>query len=367
MKRFAAAVLLLIVAGNVSSAQTPAAAPPARTGPVISPEMKDGKLTLRFSAPKAQHVTAAIPALKGVPPMQKDEAGVWSVTVENVAPEIYEYQFQVDGISTLDPGNPWVKSGLRPAYSLVEVPMQPPAFWEAHEVPHGAVAIHTFQSKALGVPRTFRVYTPPDYAKHPEARYPVLYLLHGAGDMDDGWTVVGRANLIADNLLAEQKVRPMLIVMPNGSYPREAGHQGDFETDLLQSIVPLVESTYRVAEGPSNRAMAGLSMGGGQVVRIGLKHTDQFTQLGVFSAGVGPAGREGGPDDLAAAKRQVSLLWLGCGQDDKALEGFHRLEALLTDNGVKFESHISPGGHTWSNWRHYLHDFLPRLFQLAQS
>ncbi len=359
-------ILSLVIASASSIVQAQQATPAPRPPSPSSPEIEKGTATFRLAAPKAQQVILSLPGVKDVPAMQKDERGTWSATVEGLPSEIYEYQFQVDGLAMIDPANPWLKSGLRPSHSLVEIPAQPAAFWETRDVPHGAVAMHTFQSKALGAARTFRVYMPPGYEKQPEKRLPVLYLLHGAGDMDDGWTVVGRANLIEDNLLAENAARPMLIVMPNGSYPRGPGHENDFETDLLGAIAPLVEATYRVAAGPANHAMAGLSMGGGQVVRVGLKHTDQFAALAVFSAGIGPAGREQGPSDLEAAKRQVSLLWLGCGQDDKALEGQQRLAALLTENGVKFESHISAGGHTWTNWRHYLHDFLPRLFTAVQ-
>jgi enterochelin esterase-like enzyme len=218
----------------------------------------------------------------------------------------------------------------------------------------------------LGTPRTFRVYTPPGYDAQPDAKFPVLYLLHGSGDMDDGWTIVGRANLIADNLLATNQARPMLIVMPNGSYPRGEGHENDFETDLLQQIVPLVEKHYRVAPGAANRAMAGLSMGGFQTLNTGVKHLDQFAWLGVFSAGIRDNYNETHGAFLDKANEQLSLLWIGVGEDDALLASEKNLETLLNEKHVKFSAHVSKGGHTWTNWRHYLHDFMPLLFQSAK-
>ena len=344
----------------VAIAQTPLT---KRTAPLVSPEIRDGKVTFRIAAPKAQQVALRISGVKEIPPMQKDEGGVWSVTVEGLAPEIYDYQFNVDGLSTPDPSNAWIKEGLRPNASLIEVPANPPEFWEARDVPHGTVAMHTFRPKASGTHRTFRVYTPPGYEKQPDARFPVLYLLHGSGDQDDGWSVVGRAHWIADNLLAEGKAKPMLIVMPNGSYPREAGRENDFETDLLEVIAPLVEAHYRVAPGAANHAMAGLSMGGFQTLDVGVRHMGDFAWLGVFSAGARDTYGETHGKFLGKANEKLRLFWIGVGEDDFLIQSEKKLEALLNERHVKFTSHVSKGGHTWSNWRHYLGDFLPLLFR----
>jgi enterochelin esterase family protein len=329
--------------------------------------VEQGKVTFRLNAPKAQQVNVRIGGRKDPVPMQKDDKGIWSATVDGLVPEIYDYQFDVDGLATIDPANFWVKSGLRPTWSQVQVPGNPPEFWETRDVPHGVVAIHTFISKSLGIPRTVHVYVPPDYDQHPEARFPVLYLLHGSGDMDDGWTVVGRAHLIADNLLAEGKMKSMLIVMPDGTYPRHPGHESDFETDLLQQIVPLVEKQYRVAEGAKNHALAGLSMGGFQTLDVGVKHMDQFAWLGVFSAGIREGYAEPHGADLDKANEQLGLFWIGIGEDDFLLASEKKLEELLNEKHVKYSAHISKGGHAWNNWRHYLHEFLPLLFQLPNS
>lgn len=358
---------LALATALLVSTEIKAQAPPPRPAPLVSPEIQDGKVTFRLAAKKAQQVNLKIGGNKESSPMQKDESGIWSLTVEGLAPEIYEYQFEVDGFATLDPSNAWVKAGLRPNWSLVEVPANPPDFWETQNVPHGLVTIYTFQSKALGTPRTFRVYTPPGYEKQRDARFPVLYLLHGSGDADDGWTVVGRANLIADNLIAGGKAKPLIIVMPDGGYPRKAGHENDFETDLLEVIAPAVESHYRVAPGPVNRAIAGLSMGGFQTLNVGVKHMDQFSWLGVFSAGIRDNYDETHGKFLDKANDQLALLWIGVGADDALLPSEKKLEDLLDKRHIKFSSHLSKGGHTWTNWRHYLHDFLPLLFQTREN
>ncbi len=364
MKSIALCSIALASLAVSAFAQQPA---PARRPEqrLVSPEVESGKVTFRLFAPKAQQVNVRINGRKDPIAMQRDDKGVWTATVEGLAPEIYDYQFDVDGFVSLDPANAWVKSGLRPNYSEVEVPGNPAEFWEAVNVPHGDVTIHTFWSKSLNAPRSFRVYTPPGYGQQSDTRFPVLYLLHGSGDADDGWTVVGRANLIADNLLAAGKAKPMLIVMPNGTYPREAGHENDFETDLLQQIAPEVEKHYRVATGAVNRALAGLSMGGFQTLNVGVKHMDQFAWLGVFSAGARDNYGETHGAFLDKANDQLSLFWIGIGEDDFILPNEKTLETLLNDHHVKFTSHISKGGHTWTNWRHYLHDILPLLFQPA--
>ena len=363
MKSIALCLAIVASFAATSFAQQPAAPRRPEQPRLVSPQVDQGKVTFRFAAPKAQQVNLKINGRKDPVAMQRDDHGVWSATVGDLTPEIYEYQIEVDGLVILDPANAWVKSGLRPNGSMVEVPSHPPEFWEAVDAPHGTVTIHTFWSKILEQTRSFRVYTPPGYDQQAEKRFPVLYLLHGSGDMDDGWTTVGRANLIADNLLAAGQVKPMLIVMPNGTYPRAEGHEKDFENELLGEIIPTVEKHYRVASGSANRALAGLSMGGFQTLDVGLKHLDKFASLGVFSAGVRDNANETYGSFLDKADAQPSLFWIGVGEDDFLLPSEKALESLLNDHHVKFSAHISKGGHVWTNWRHYLHDFLPLLFQ----
>ncbi len=339
--------------------------PPApRPAPIVSPDVHGHSVTFRVAAPAATDVKISIVGIPNVPPMQKDAQGVWSTTVDEVAPDIYDYQVVLDGVRVADPSAPLVKMGVHPNTSLFEVAGETPGLWEIQNVPHGVVSIHTFKSKALGTFRTFHVYTPPGYTKSTEA-YPVLYLLHGSGDYDEGWTVSGRANYIADNLIAAGKSKPLIIVMPNGTYPRGGGEGGrsSFETDLLDAIAPAVEQEYRVAKGPANTALAGLSMGGFQTLDIGGKHSDQFAWLGVFSAGARGEYAEAHADFLQHANERLALFWIGIGEDDFLRSSEQQLESLLTEKGIKYQAHVSKGGHVWTNWRSYLGEFLPLLFR----
>jgi enterochelin esterase family protein len=296
--------------------------------------------------------------------MRRDAKKDWSVTITNLAPEIYEYNFTVDGVSTVDPGNPAVKMGRRITHSLLEIPDNPPSFAAVRDdVPHGTVTIHTFKSKALGEMRQIEVYLPPGYLEHPERRYPVLYLLHGSGDDERGWRVMGRAPAIADNLLAEGKIVPMIIVMPNVTYkdPERLG-MTNCSIDMLEVIMPLVESSYRVQADADHRALAGLSMGAGQTLSIGVKHPELFHWLGVFSNGIDEKNPYTNKADLDAANGKFSLMWIAIGENDSLMKDYRRLETLLQVEQVPHISKVTSGAHTWSNWRHYLHDFLPLLF-----
>ena len=348
---------------------TPAApaAPANKIPQVVSHEVLDCSLTFRYYAPKAQQVNVSIEGFKRPFQMHLDSRGIWSLTLDPLKPEIYEYRFKIDGVDTLDPKNPWVKDSLEPGASLVEIPGNPPQIWEALDVPHGAISIHSFRSKARGDWRKFRVYTPPDYDKHPDQKFPVLYLLHGSGDQDGGWSVVGRANLIADNLLADGKMKPMLIVMPNGMYPPQPGAKPDFnsefERDLLQCVVPEVEAHYRVLPGNKNHALAGLSMGAEQTLFTGMKHKDQFGWLGAFSNGIKDEDAARFAATLDGANDNLALLWIAIGEDDFLLKRYLKLESILEEKGVRRVSKITSGTHTWRVWRRYLGEFLPLLFR----
>ena len=366
---------LLACACLLSFAETPAdpplpATPPVtptpkkpEKPPIVSPEVKGTSITFRLSAPKAQKVTLKFEGIKDSTPMTKNDDGVWSITLDPVAPEIYYYQFNVDGFTTLDPANGWVKEGLNPRESLVEMRGDELCPWNAQDVPHGGVTMHTFRSKALGTWRTFRVYTPPDYIQKPAETYPVLYLLHGSGDQDNGWVAVGRANLIADNLIAGGSAKPMLIVMPNGMYPKGAEHEKDFETDVMECIVPFVETNYRVKKDQRSQAMAGLSMGASQTMDVGINHLDRFAWLGVFSNGVSDTYAAKHDAGLKAANEKLALLWIAIGEKDFLVERYKKMDALLEERGIKRVSKITAGNHSWPVWRHYLSEFMPLLFR----
>ena len=259
--------VFLTVAASAVAADSPGSR-------LVSPEVHpDGKITFRLRAPKAEKISVVCEAI-GTQPMQKDEQGVWSLTVGPVEPGIYDASFDVDGLRITDPASPNVFGNRQGSRGYVEVPGPAghPRRDEWRDVPHGTVTIHWYTSGVTGARRRVHVYTPPGYRPEAATRYPVLYLLHGSGDNDSHWTLLGRANVIADNLLADGRSVPMLIVMPDGHVAerdreRERSRGRElFEKDLLESVVPLVESNYRVQADPQHRGIVGLSMGGGQSV-----------------------------------------------------------------------------------------------------
>ena len=348
---------------------------------VVSPELHaDGRITFRLSAPKATEVT-----LRGEwmgsgkrEALAKDEKGVWSVTVGPIAPDLYSYTFSVDGLTIADPRNPMVKLGARSGpVSLVDMAADLKSRHSFRDVPHGVVHIHHYSSRATGTVRRVHVYTPPGYDLGARTQYPVLYLLHGSGDTDAEWYYLGRAGAILDNQLAARSAtKPMIIVMPDG-HPSRAGSsspQGGgmanelFGDDLLNDVMPLVERAYRVSPNRSHRALAGLSMGGGQTLTVGLANLDKFSHLGVFSMGARDAAAFeqrhasvlGKPE---ATNKQLKLFWIACGKEDSLIPSVGTLRSTLDKHGIKHIYRESEGGHSWSIWRLYLDEFYPMLFQ----
>jgi len=367
------ATLLLALAA--ASAQT-ARREPSPSETLKSPEVTpDRHVTFRIYAPKASEVTLTGDWLGSTPPpaLTKDERGIWSVTVGPFEPSIYIYSFTVDGVAIPDPVNPKMKLRARTSASLLEVDDASPAFWEPHDVPHGAVEINWEKSKVIvGETRAIWIYTPPDYAKSTR-RYPVLYLLHGSNDTAAGWTMAGNANFVMDNLLAGKKAVPMIVVMPFGhatqfgvSVPA-GGMTNDalFEDYMLKDVIPTVEAKYRVAPGRQNRAIAGLSMGGGQSLRIGLSHLDLFSAVASFSGAI--------PNDFETrfaallkdpktTNERLKALWIGCGRQDSLFPRSQNLSELLTRYEVKHVFHPTDGVHNYTVWRKYLADYAPLLF-----
>jgi enterochelin esterase family protein len=368
-----------------SAPQPPTAGRGGRGGPpLVSPEVKaDKTVTFRFRAPNAKEVTL-IGELDGrTYPMSRDEAGVWSVTIGPLGPDVYNYQFNVDGVIAMDPANPAVKLGFGafPPANLFEIPGD--EFEDARDVPHGTVRIETYHSKTLGVPRTLWVYTPPGYEEGRQ-RYPVFYLLHGSGNTDSSWMLTGRANYILDNLIADGKAKPMIIVNPLGyarqgvnlaperpiAAPAPAGPAGQIGggligKDLLQDVIPFVERKFRTREGADNRAIGGLSMGGGQSAAIGFANPDTFHSIVIMSAGANNA-EQNYPDffkNAAATNKKIKLLWVGVGKDDKlVMAGSEALKAALEKNGIKHTYRVTEGRHEWVVWRHHLREVAPLLF-----
>lgn len=353
------AVLAVVLASEV-----PAFAQPRV--PTQSPEVAaDGRVTFRLRAPKVGAVVVA--GQWGTEPaaMTKGEGDVWSVTVGPIAPGVWEYSFRVDDLQMIDPGNPAIKPMREPRTSILHIPGQPPLLHDFQDVPHGVLHSHSYFSKSLGRLRELAVYTPPGYDKQAEARFPTLYLQHGSGDNQATWVVHGKAHWILDNLIAQGKARPMVVVMMDGhaALDRQANTQA-FERDLLEDVMPFVEANYRVKTDAGNRCIAGLSMGGGQSLTIGLNHLDQFAWVAGFSASA--PSREAvatALDNPAATNEKLELLWIACGKDDFLLKRNEEFIALLKDKGIQHEWRLTEGNHSWPVWRIYLSELAPKLFQ----
>ena len=338
---------------------------------IISPDINSQhRATFRLFAPNATQVGLNAQFAQGIQPMTKDSIGIWHVTMGPVKPDIYEYNFLVDGLQVVDPSNAWLKVWLRNSKNLVEIPGDEPMFYEEQQVPHGTIHIHKYQSKSLGVPRRLYLYTPPGYETNQDTKYPVLYLFHGFGDTEDAWTGIGRANLIMDNLIAGNKAKPFIIVMPYGHTPasppvmRSIGRYEAYEKDLIEDIIPYVQKSYRVSPEQKDRAIAGLSMGGGQSLTIGLGNLDLFGWVGAFSSAI-PEGQklEELLTEPEAINEKLELLWIGCGRKDFLYEVNQKFLERLTTEKIKHVGHITDGAHEWRIWRNYLNELAPLLFK----
>jgi enterochelin esterase-like enzyme len=378
---------------QIAAAQAPAPATGARGGrgqtpdTLVSPEVHpDRTVTFRVRAPQASTVTLtgdllATPASPtgGSLPLTKDAAGVWSITSDPLEATIHLYFFTVDGMTIADPINPKLKLRVRTSASLVEVPGSPVPPWQVRDIPHGSVDWNVHHAAAYNDTHEFLVYLPPGYFQS-KARYPVLYLVHGAGDTALGWTTAGATNLILDSLIADKKAVPMIVVMPfNGSNnpaPPAGGGRGaggpgaasPFEDYMLKELIPYVDAKYRVAPGRQNRAMAGLSAGGAATYNVGLKHLELFSSFGLFSAAGG-----GGADfatrypqlaaDPKSTNSKITVFWIGCGTEDPLDAGAKTLDAELTKLQITHTYADRAGGHVWPVWRWALTELAPLLFQ----
>lgn len=339
----------------------------------VSPEIHaDKTVTFRLRAPEARKVEVRGDWGGEGGPMAKGADGWWSLTLGPLSPDIYSYNFAMDGVNLLDPLNPLAKPKRSKTDSVLDLPRDIPAAWDQQPgVARGTVHLHQYTSKSLGSERQLRVYTPPNYDAGKDERYPVLYLLHGSGDNEATWTEFGRAHVILDNLIAAKKAVPMVVVMTDGHAVQSMDpnarrdNASAFERDLLEDVLPLVESRYRIGTEPARRAISGLSMGGNQTLIIGLNHPDLFAWIGGMSSALREPERVLAPflADPKASAAKLKLLWFACGKEDFLLKENQALHKLLDDQGVAHEWHETEGGHKWGVWRRYLADLAPRLFQ----
>jgi enterochelin esterase family protein len=356
--------------------------------PIVSPDVSaERKITFRVLAPKAESVqlggSGDIPGtgFGQASPLTKGTNGIWEITVGPIPPGAYRYNFNVDGVATIDPRNPRTSEANENTWSLVYVPGSD--FIDTKNVPHGAIAEVTYWSSKLNRFRRLHVYTPPGYETS-DARYPVFYLLHGAFDSDDSWSTVGRAGFILDNLIAAGKAKPMVVVMPHGhtgpfSFGGGGSLFGEFETEFLTDIMPQMEKRYRVHTDRKNRAIAGLSMGGAHTLNIGIPQLDRFAYLGVYSSGIfgiaggGPGGNAPqGPSfeeqhkailEDAKLKEGLKLFWFATGKDDFLVGTTRATVEMFKKHQFNVTYKETDGAHTWDKWREYLNEFAPQLFQ----
>ena len=361
---------------------------PPRGPLVVSPEVNaDKTVTLRYQAPQAKAVELSAQFEKAPVAMTKDAQGIWSVTVGPVKPDIYPYNFRVDGISVMDPANVAFFPNERFKASLVDVPGNTPLIHSMKDVPHGSINYEYYPSME-GTTGSLVVYTPPGYDQSPTKKYPVYYLISGTTDTEETFFKVGKTNLILDNLLAEGKAKPMIIVMPYGNIAARVAEQkggakpgdptvrdgvdavkraNDFATDLVANVIPYVEKSYRALANRENRAIGGFSRGGGQTLRTAFGNMDKFAWVCAYSSYLSPQEMDGNFSQIVTkpdqTNKQLKLLWVSVGSDDFLYKGTVEFMDYLKAKKVNYKSLITDGGHTWMNVKTYVAATTPLLFQ----
>lgn len=390
----AAACLLISAAASAQQALGPG------TG-LVSPEINpDHSVTFRLYSPKAITVSVTsdclpprvieferdgqktVMELDGVAEMTQDKNGVWSYTTAPLEGELYSYTFLVNGEKMLDPSNVYMKRDVASWVSYFTISAEEGDkgwYYEVHDTPHGTVSKQWYDSPTLGADRRLTVYTPAGY-EDSKAKYPVLYLLHGSGGDEDAWSDLGRVAQIMDNLIAEGKAEPMIVVMPNGVYFNQAAP--GYEVNMFQptmtnsrsdstkkieesftDVMKFIESHYRVAKGRENTAVAGLSMGGRQSCALSMRYPEKFDYVGMFS-GVLPPTEQSQREALDNLfKNAPELYWIACGSADGVMANCDKLMAYLDEKGYPYEFYESDGGHIWRNWRVYLTMFAQMIFK----
>ncbi len=352
------------------------------SSPIISPEITDNGITFRISAPYAYTVKLNGSWMQEGTSvdMTKAESGVWSVTIPTPTPELYTYNFIVDDLSVNDAANVFMQRDGTRYLSVLLIPGENTAnYFEATE--RGNLSQVWYDSPTLGMNRRLFVYTPYGYDTG-NTKYPVLYLLHGAGGDEDAWSTMGRTRQIMDNLIEKGLAKPMLVVMPNGNPTQQAARTSLLEeipmdrsdpryanayvNSIVKDIVPFIESNYRVIAKPNSRALAGLSMGAGHTISCTNLYPGFFSYICPLSNGIRVTDENKADYDTqfkALKKAGYKLYWIGCGEEDFLIESARTLDATLTSLGLKHTFYVNTGGHTWTNWRIYLNNFAPLLFK----
>ena len=390
MKKYISILFMLAAAMSMNAQQNVS----FRSGKLVSPQVNaDNTVTFRIQAPKAKKVKviADWEANKGTGIMKKDKEGVWTYTTPKLPSEMYTYRFDVDGVTSIDPTNPFTRRDVGNVFSIFYVGNGCADDYQVHDVAHGQVRTVWYHSNSANTDRRMNIYLPPTYGKTDE-KFPVFYLLHGSGGDENAWLELGNIARIMDNLIAEKKCKPMIVVMPNGNIAKQAAagetfenqnykpvmtnflphfKDGTFET-AFPEIVDYVDATFNTKADKAHRAIAGLSMGGLHSVMISANYPDLFDYVGLFSAGVNfkdvdmeafPAYANLDTKLATQAKKGVKLYWIAIGKEDQHMNNNKLLMERMDKDGLKYTYHESSRGHIWSNWRQYTLQFIPQLFK----
>ncbi len=376
-------IFLCLCLTHLTNAQVPEGAKPASTNirsndyPYILPDLR---VMFKVDTPNAGKVQIDLGKMYD---MNKDDKGVWTVTTEPQEPGFHYYSLVVDGVKVADPASESFYGTGRMS-SAIDIPEAGVDFYTITDIPHGDIRSKSYFSKTTGTWRNINIYTPPGYDKNINEKYPVLYIQHGGGEDERGWAEQGKTNIILDNLIAEGKAVPMLVVIPNGNVSKPGtnapGYSEEamtyFKEEIFENVIPFIESNYRVKTDAANRAIAGLSMGGGQAFYTGLRNIEMFANVGIFSSGLfGGIGRQAttefNPETIIPGiltksqsfNEKIKVFYISVGEGDPRIEYTKKLIDTFKRSGLRVEFASFPGGHEWQVWRKSLHDFAQKLFK----
>jgi enterochelin esterase-like enzyme len=373
-------VLTCLLVAPIAHAQVPEGSKPASSNirmdqcPCILPDLS---VVFKVNAPDASGVQLDLGKL-----YEKDEKGLWSVKTDPLVPGFHYYSLVIGGLKFADPASESYY-GMGRMASGIDIPEEGTEFYTIRNILHGEIRSVAYFSKTTNSWRRMNIYTPPGYDTHKDTKYPVLYIQHGGGEDERGWAVQGKTDIILDNLIADGKAKPMIVVMANGNAPQAKGLGGYtdeamaiFRDEMVNNIIPFVETRYRVMAGAENRAIAGLSMGGGQAFYTGLRNTDIFKHIGIFSSGIfggiaNPQGKQFDPEAAipgiltraAEFNEKLITLYISVGEQDARHEFTRKAIQTFKSSGLNVQFNSFPGDHEWQVWRKSLHDYAQQIFK----